>query len=208
MSHPPPGNAALSGRAHRFAMSRRRLGLILTALPLALGGCSPTPLEPFDLSALPPGAVAQPRRPVVTVEEPNAPALVAPTRGGIRRPGGELAYLAGAQWSDQLTQLVQRRLIDSFENAHLFQAVAETGTASDMILSTDIRRFEVDGQAGRAVVELAVRLVSARTGRTVRGAVVSGSAPAPVEGAPGIVAALDAAFREATEKVIRFAVSG
>lgn len=214
MAAPFPGNAALSRRRDSPAMSRRRFGLAsavltLAALPLGLGACTSTPpLEPFDLTALPVSVLAPKRRVVIAIDEPNAPALVATNRVVIRRPGGELAYLAGAQWSDQLTQLVQRRLIDSFENAGLFQAVAETGTASDVILSTDIRRFEVDGETGRAVVELAVRLLNARTGRTVKGAVLSGTAPAPDKGAAPIVAALDAAFGEAVSKTLRFATSG
>lgn len=194
----------------RRAVSRRAAGRIMLAgaLPAILTACSSSPLNSFDLAAAAPlKTSAQPRRAVISIEEPNAPALLASNRIAIRRAGGEIVYLAGAQWSNVLTQLVQRRLIESFENAHLFQAVAETGTASDYILAGDIRHFEIDGDANRAVVEIAVRLIAARTGCTVQGTIVSGSAQSPAFGAAGITAALDQAFAEAAEKILRFAVS-
>ena len=181
--------------------------MLAVALPAILTACAATPLDSFDLAAVPANAAKQTRRAVISIEEPNAPAILASNRIAIRRPGGDYAYLAGAQWSDQLTQLVRRRLIDGFENARLFQAVAETGTAADFILAMDIRRFEIDGESNQAVVEIAVRLVAARTGRAVKGVVVSGSAPAPTTGAAAITAALDQACGEAAGKILRFAVS-
>lgn len=172
-----------------------------------LVGCAGVPFENYDLSAVPGTSVSQVRRSVISISEPSAPAILASNRIAIRKPGEDFAYLAGAQWADQLTQLVQRRVIQSFENAHLFQAVAETGMAADYILSLEIRRFDIDSAAGEAVVEIAVRLLTSRTGKTVQGTIVTGRAPAPASGAGAITAALDAAFGQAAEKILRFAVS-
>lgn len=186
-------------------LSRRAL---LAALgPLLLAACSSAPLETFELAAVPLEKAVQPRQAVLSIAEPTAPAILASNRIAIRRAANDYVYLAGAQWSGVLTQMVQRRIMESFENAHLFRAVATTGTASDYILAADIRRFEIDSGSSQAVVEIAVRLVAARTGKTLKGTIVSGSAPAPTTGAAGITAAIDAAFGQAADKMLTFAVS-
>lgn len=192
-------------RMRRLRLARLAASIVGGAFALALGACASSPLETYELGAVPLEVASQPKLSVISVEEPSAPAILATNRIAIRRGSTDYAYLAGAQWSNVLTQLVQRRLMESFENAHLFRAVAETGTASDYILSTDIRRFEVSGD--QAVVEIAVRLVVARTGRTLRGTVVTGTAPSPTSGAAGITAAIDTAFGQAADKILRFAVS-
>ena len=190
------------------AWSTRRLGAVLAvALPTLVGACASGALETFDLTAFTAGAATQSRRGTISVEEPSAPDIIASNRIAIRKPGSNFAYLAGAQWADQLTQLVQRRVIQSFENAHLFQAVTETGMAADYILSLEIRRFDIDSATSEAVVEIAVRLLTSRSGKTVQGTIVSGRAPAPASGAAGITAALDQAFGQAAEKILKFAVS-
>lgn len=192
-----------SGRA----LSRRFFRGLALAIPLALAACSSSPLETFELAAVPLETAVQPRSAVISIEEPTAPAILATNRVAIRRSGADYAYLAGAQWSNVLTQLVQRRVMESFENAHLFRAVAGTGTASDYILALDIRRFEIDSDRNEAVVEIAVRLVAARSGHTLKGTIVSGHTPSPTTGAAGITAALDAAFGQAADKILKFAVS-
>ena len=190
-------------RAHGFS----RRSLLAASAPLLLAACSSAPLETFELAAVPLEKTVQPRQAVISIAEPTAPAILATNRIAIRRPGGDFVYLAGAQWSDVLTQLVQRRIMESFETARLFRAVATTGTASDYILAADIRRFEIDSVSNQAVVEIAVRLVAARTGKTLKGTIVSGSAPSPTTGAAGITAAIDAAFGQAADKMLTFAVS-
>lgn len=194
-------------RRHARTLRLDRRTVLATVLPAVLTACSTAPPDSFDLAAVPSGPARQARRAVISIEESDAPAILASNRVAIRRPGGDYAYLAGAQWSDVLTRLVQRRLIASFENAKLFQAVAETGTASDFILASEIRRFEVDGQSNQAVVEIAVRLVAARTGHTVQGFVATGTAPAPTTGAAAITASLDRAFAQAAERILQFAVT-
>lgn len=186
-------------------LSRR--AILAAATPLILAACSSAPLETFELAAVPLEKAVQPRQAVISIGEPTAPSILATNRIAIRRSGGDYVYLAGAQWSDVLTQMVQRRLMESFETAHLFRAIATTGTASDYILASDIRRFEIDSDSSKAVVEIAVRLVAARTGKTLKGTIVTGSAPSPTTGAAGITAALDAAFGQAADRMLSFAVS-
>ncbi len=191
----------------RSPRGMRRRAVFAIALPVLLAGCAGGALENYDLSAVPPTTTVQARKAVISVEEPSAPEIIASNRIAIRRPGSDYAYLSGAQWADQLTQLVQRRVIQSFENARLFQAVAETGMAADYILSLEIRRFDIDSAAGEAVVEIGVRLLTSKTGKTVQGTIASGRAPAPANGAAEITAALDAAFGQAAAKILQFAVS-
>ena len=191
----------------RMPRTLSRRAILAAATPLILAACSSAPLETFELAAVPLEKAVQPRQAVISIGEPTAPSILATNRIAIRRSGGDYVYLAGAQWSDVLTQMVQRRLMESFETAHLFRAIATTGTASDYILASDIRRFEIDSDSSKAVVEIAVRLVAARTGKTLKGTIVTGSAPSPTTGAAGITAALDAAFGQAADRMLSFAVS-
>jgi cholesterol transport system auxiliary component len=200
---------AKCAKGAKGAIDRRTILSIALPLvfPFGLAACSSSPPDSFDLASAPVQTPRQPRNAVISIDEPSAAPLIDSNRVVIRRPDTDIAYLAGAQWSDQLTRLVQRRVIQSFESARLFRAVAETGTAADYILAMDIRKFEIDGATNTAQVEIAVRLLAARTGHTLQGTVVTGSAPAPTSGAQGITHALDVAFGEAADKILRFAAS-
>jgi len=72
----------------------------------------------------------------------------------VRYDPQSVAYLTGAQWADKLPSLVQSRLIESFQNAHLLREVGRPGMLADFNLQTSIRRFELDTAQSAAVVEI------------------------------------------------------
>lgn len=63
----------------------------------------------------------------------------------IKDQANAIAYLHAAQWSDRLPNLVQTRLVQAFENSHLFAAVGRPGQglAINYELITDIRAFNI-----------------------------------------------------------------
>ncbi len=165
-----------------MAMSRdvRALKVALgLAAALIVASCGSAPPETFDLSAAAvPGAHRL--RAQVSVREPIA-ALDLDSQRILVRTGPEtVANLSGAQWSDRLPTLVQTRLVQTFENAHLLKSVGRAGSgfAADYSLELDIRAFELDAKAVQADVDIAAKIVSITGGRVVAARIFKVQVPA------------------------------
>jgi len=162
---------------------------------LALAGCSgPAPLT-YDLSA----PRERPARQIglqIVVSQPTANSPLDSERIVVRSQTMGLTVMPGAQWSDELPDLLQSRIIQAFENARLLKAVGRPSDrlVSDYNLNTEIRRFEIDAARGQAVVELAVKFVADRSGKITSARVFEGRAPANAANGAEAAAALDAAL--------------
>ena len=102
---------------------------------------------------------------------------------------------------------MQARILQSFENARRLRSVGRPGdgTATDFRLMTEVRAFEISVADGRAVVEIAAKLVRDRTGRIMAARVFRASVPTPAsEGAPAI-AALNDAFGKVEHELVLWA---
>jgi cholesterol transport system auxiliary component len=117
------------------------------------------------------------------------------------RTGSAEAVLAGARWTGPLPALIQSRLSDSLQNAYDPRKVA---AAIDYNLETDVRAFELDADQKQVVVELVVKLVSARDSHVI--AVKTFKAQAPVASTdPGVVtAALNGALFGLMAQIVGF----
>ncbi len=182
------------------------------AIGLALAGCSglgsvfsQAPIA-YDLAA----ASRFPRHPghvrgQLVVVEPSALGPLDGTAILVRPAPGEAARLSDAQWQDRLPRLMQARLIQSFENAGRLRAVGRPADkiATDFVLLTELRAFEISVADRTAVVEIAAKLVADRSGRIVAARVFRAEVPAGSTQGQGAVAALNEAFaRAATELVL------
>ncbi|MBY6240260.1 ABC-type transport auxiliary lipoprotein family protein [Methylosinus sp. Sm6] len=179
------------------------------ALALAVSACSGAPQrESFDLSsALGESAAARPLRRTLAVAEPHAIQPIDSDRIVIRTGPNGLANLAEAQWVDRLPRLVQARLIAAFDRGRKTGSVARPGQAAERILSTDIRRFEIDVSSGEAVVEIAAEILDARGVATGPGRIFSAQAPAEHSTGPAAVHALDEALASVLRQIVRWAAS-
>lgn len=188
--------------------------VVAAALALALAGCSsvgglftPAPVA-YDLAA----ATRFPRHPgpargqLVIVE----PSVIGPLDGTaimVRPAPGEAARLPDVQWEERLPRLTQARLIQSFENASRLRAVGRPADkiATDFVLLTELRSFEISVSDGTAVVEIAAKIVADGTGRIVAARVFHVAVPAETMQGPGAVAALNAAFVKAASELVTWA---
>jgi len=201
------GLAAASCCAGRDAGSRKwRNGAFALALALGVSGCGGSQLLTYDLSA-PRSVSARATSLQIVVAEPAAVAPFDADRIVVRSPTEGLTVLPGAQWSDRLPELVQSRLIQTFENARLVRAVGRPGDriAADYSLTSEIRRIEIDAASGEAVVELAVKLVGDRSGRIAAGRIFEGRAPASTQNGAQASAAIDAALGKVLRDVVVWA---
>ncbi|MEN3931437.1 ABC-type transport auxiliary lipoprotein family protein [Microvirga sp. W0021] len=149
-----------------------KTGLVSVILVgLAACGTGPAPTT-YDLSAPTTGIKARLGGQIV-IATPTALQALSDQNIVVRNETGAMTFLGGGQWADQLPNLIQARLINTFENGSKLRAVAlpSSGVIADYQLVSDVRAFYVVTPGNEAVVELSVRLVNARTGQIIRGKV-------------------------------------
>jgi cholesterol transport system auxiliary component len=167
-----------------------------------LGGCAGDPQAAFELAP----AAPRPQRTVhaqVRVLDPVVATDLESDRILVRTGAAE-AVLAGARWTGPLPALIQSRLSDSLQNAYDPRKVDDRGADAAYNLETDVRAFELDADQKQVVVELVVKLVSARDSHVV--AVKTFKAQAPVASTdPGVVtAALNGALSGLMAQIVGF----
>jgi len=176
---------------------------LAAGLAVSLSACGSAPLDTYDLTAPRSGLAARALRASLVVSAPEAVAPLDSDRIVVRVGAEGVTLLKGAQWSDRLPTLVHSRLIQTFENGRSIRAVSRPGerVAADYNLVSEIRRFEIDAQTRRALVEISVRIVRERGGSVVAGKIFEASAPVETIEGPGAVAALDEAMGRALRDI-------
>lgn len=104
------------------------------------------------------------------VLEPNSTKFYDSENIIVKNSLNSLAYLGSSQWADRLPSLVQNRLIESFENSHLFKAVDRPGQRMvfNYELITNIRDFNIcvlDDNNIEAKITIDAKLLDEHTGK-------------------------------------------
>ncbi|MEQ9489360.1 MAG: ABC-type transport auxiliary lipoprotein family protein [Alphaproteobacteria bacterium] len=130
--------------------------LVLAAailLPIALGGCSvelPGSGEAPRLFVLSPKSSFADDLPKVSwqllIDTPITAAGLSSQRIALNRNRLEMEYFANAGWTDSLPNLVQRLMIESFENSGKIISVGRQaiGLRANFIVNTDLREFQAE----------------------------------------------------------------
>lgn len=181
-------------------------------LALAIAGCAalpgggPAPLDTFELSAPQVSAKGRSSRQIL-IAEPSALKALDSQNIVIKSAPGSIQYLKGAQWADRLPLIVQARLAETFQRSGSFAGVGKPGEglAIDYQVIAEVRSFEVRVDGGdHARVELYVRLLNDRNGEVRASRTFTASAPVSGSGNQAYVNALDAAFGEAAQEIVRW----
>lgn len=151
---------------------------LASAFLVSLAACTGPAPTTYDLSA-PSSVVRANLSGQIVISTPTALQALGEQKIVVRDVTGAMTFLGGGQWADQLPNLLQARLINTFENASKLRAVAlpSSGVMADYQLVTDVRSFYVVTPGNEAVVELSIRLINAKTGQIVRGKVFSAQRP-------------------------------
>jgi cholesterol transport system auxiliary component len=199
-----PETGALASVPSRAPPTRCMAVAILVA-GLFLAACAGSPVNSFDLTAANPPAARALRAPL-RIAEPTAGIDLDSDRILVRTGPQEVATLAGAKWSDRLPLLVQSRLIQTFQNAHLMDQVGRrVGTSGGYELDLDIRAFELDAAQSRVKVDVAVKLVAREGGHVVAAQMFTAEEPVASPSAPAVTAALDGALDQVMTQIVAFA---
>jgi cholesterol transport system auxiliary component len=187
-------------------LARKPARLVLGGATCAvLAACAASPRASYDISAATGGFPARAPRGQLAVLEPVAIEPVLSDRIVVRTSPATLAMLEGGQWVDRLPVLVQARLVESFENSHLLRGVGRSGIVADKILSTEIRRFELDSTKAEVTVEIYARL-SGSDGRAVGGRQFSARVPVVGDNPTLVAVALDTALNEVMRSIVTWTV--
>lgn len=162
------------------------------------------PDQTFVLSAPKGGYAVRRARGVLVVEEPSAAPPIDTDRIVVRTGPYSIAYLKGAQWVDGLPKLVQSRLIESFENAHLVGSVARPSDSlnANFKLITEIRRFDIAAADGQAVVQISAKIADDQTGRVLAGRIFTGQASGSAAQGASATHALDEALASVMRQIV------
>lgn len=206
----------------------RRVPAMLAMLwLLALSGCSvqlPGTGAPPQLYVLTPKSTypadLKPVEWQLLIELPTSPAGLDSPRIAVSYSPIELDYFARSNWTDRAPRMIQRLLVESFENSERIVAVGTdaVGLRSDFLLKTEIREFQAEyregGGAGASPdspgvsaapvvrVRLGVKLV--RMPRRVIAASASFEAVIPADSntMQGIITSFDEALGDAMQDVV------
>ncbi len=189
--------------------------LLLTGCALKLPG-SGTPPRIFVLS---PKSTFDAELPVVDwqllIDSPIAAAGLNSSRIALRQSQIELQYFANAAWTDAAPKMVQRLLIESFENSEKIVSVGRqaVGLRADYILATELREFQAEyegkteGQPPDVRTRVNAKLVQMPS-RTIV-ASVTYDYLIPAEGADlvSIVKAFDLALGKTLKRIVAWAIT-
>ncbi len=184
----------------------QRLSAVVLASSLA-AGCAlarTPPPDVYDVRAATQFEQTQRTDAHLAVTEPTAVGALDSERVVVRLTPTEISFLGRAQWSDRLPRLVQRRLIESFQNSDRVGSVGPPGGAivNDVGLVLDLRAFQVDVAQNRAEVEFEARIVSDDTGRVVASRRFSATAPLSGSERADMIRALDTAFQQVAAEIV------
>ncbi|WP_321341041.1 ABC-type transport auxiliary lipoprotein family protein [uncultured Cohaesibacter sp.] len=121
----------------------------------------------------------------------------------VRPDAAEITYFGDAQWSDSLPNVLQDKLIQTFENSGRMRSVVKPGdgVVVDYKLATSIRSFELnDANQPVAKIALSVKIINDRNGRVVASRLFQASSPAssatPAKGVAALDRALDSVLND------------
>ncbi|MGP0060967.1 MAG: ABC-type transport auxiliary lipoprotein family protein [Beijerinckiaceae bacterium] len=188
-----------------LAKNSGRLDTLIGGLEKTFAAPTKPPVATYDL--LPP----QEFPPVVhvpskqlTVAMPTAVIALDTQKIFLLMPGGESRAIEDAQWSDSLPNLIQAKIVESFENAHFAAAVTrplEGVTASNQLL-IDLRRFGVaPAPIAKAEFEFGAKIV-AENGKVLAARLFHAEAATKGDDAAADAAALNEAFGKAATDLV------
>jgi cholesterol transport system auxiliary component len=124
----------------------------------------------------------------------------------VKDVSGAVSSLGDGQWADSLPNLIQTRLINTFENSSQLRGVSRpsSGAVADVQLISELRNFEISTPANEAFVQISVKIVSDQTGRILNGRIFRASVPVAAINAPAATHALDQALSTVMLDIVRW----
>ena len=201
--------------APSFALPPDRRGFLLwSAAAFLLSGCSgiigPGPAPQLYVLHPALGSVSGAKDATwqLAVAQPSAPESLDTERIALELTPETMEYYANSAWQDRAPVIVQRTLLEGFENSGKIAAVARDtqGIRADYLLQTDLRSFEArykaPDTAPDVVIDIAVKLLRTSDRNIVAALQSRHTAPAAANSLPAVVAAFDTALGGAVDEIV------
>lgn len=192
----------------------RRGFLLSGAAVLLLSGCSgmigpgPAPQLYVLHPALGPISGVRTAAWQLAVAQPTAPESLDTERIALALTPETMDYYANSAWQDRAPVIVQRALLEGFENSSRIVTVARDtqGVRADYLLETDMRSFEARYAAPdtppTVTVEIAAKLLRTSDREIAASMLSRHTAGAAANTVPAVVAAFDTALSDAVEEIV------
>lgn len=181
-------------------------------MSVIVSGCTTVPLDTFSLStAAQPQTTAQRKNVQILIPTPAALKALDSENIVVHSAPGSISYLKGAQWGDRLTNLVQARLVQAFENSGAVGGVGRPGDglAINYQVQAEIREFGINAATApqSAVIAMAIRVLNDKTGEVRATRIFSISKPVSGVGNGAYIKALDTGFNQMSNDIVGWVVS-
>lgn len=155
------------------------------------------------------GANLQPVSWQLVVDIPTAPASIDSQRIAILHTPVQVEYYANANWTDRAPLMIQRLIVESFENSHMITSVGvqSVGLRSNFELMPDIREFQAEylnGPIPSAHVRINVKLVKMPERMIVAGQSFEDEVQAQSDTLNNVILAFDAALGKVLKNLVRW----
>lgn len=149
------------------------------------------------------------------IDAPIAAAGLNTTRIALRQSQIELQYYANAAWTDTATKMIQRLIIESFENSSSIVSVGRqaVGLRADFILVTELREFqaEYEGVSDSEPPNIRIRL-NAKLVQMPRRVIVSSKTydflvPAAARDIESVIKGFDQALGKVLKRLVSWAIT-
>ena len=144
----------------------------------------------------------------VTIAEPTVQLAYNTDKIMIQAQKGQTTFYPNGRWSDNLPNLVQSKIIQSFENAGLGDKISKPsfGDENGQKLIIDVRQFHIhQGKTSMAKVIFFAKL-SNPDGKVVKTKLISTTAPVAGEDEPAAAKALSKAFQKNIEALMKWSI--
>jgi len=202
---------------NRPSGTRPRQSWFVPALLLALAtGCAVLPTKPAPrLFVLTPKSTFETSLSKVdwqlSVDAPIAESGLNTSRIAVMRKELTMEYFERANWIDTAPRMIQRLLVESFENSHRIVGVGRQSTTlrADYSLITELREFQAEKFAGRNIVHVRINAKLVRMPQRVIVSTTSAESQVPYEGTrmENIVHAFDDALGKALKDVVNWTLT-
>jgi len=193
-----------------LARNSDRLDTLIGGLEKTFAAPPKPPVATYDLSV--PQQFPTPAHPPgkqMTVAMPTAVIALDTQKILELLPGGETRPIEDVQWSDSLPNLVQAKIVQSFENAHYGAAVSRPleGLMPGYQLLIDLRRFGISPPpTAKAEIDIGAKIVG-EGGKIIAARLFHAEAPTKGAEAAAEVAALNQAFVAAATDLVNWTAS-
>ncbi len=149
----------------------------------------------------------------IRIQTPHASDFLDSTRIAVRRSNNTLQVFEGARWSDNVPDLLQSTLGQTFNDSGKITAAVglDNNTVSDALLLLDVRQFEAvytdDDHTASAVISVQAKIQSLKNNRIIASKHFLVNVPAANKKIPQVMTAFDTALQQVSQDILNWTLT-